>query len=34
MEELVKKADDIVAAEIKERQAKREADAKLETVSE
>lgn len=34
MEELVKKADDIVAAEIKERQEKREADAKLETVEE
>ena len=39
MEELVKKADDIVAAEIKERQAKREAEAKtadeaLETVKE
>jgi len=34
MEELVKKADDIVAAEIKERQEKGEADAKLETVEE
>ena len=34
MEELVKKADDIVAAEIKERQAKRDAEAELETVKE
>ena len=36
MEELVKKADEIVAEEMKERQAKREADAKaaLDTVSE
>lgn len=34
MEELVKKADDIVAAEIKERQAKRDAEAQLETVKE
>ena len=34
MEELVKKADDIVAAEIKERQAKRDAEAALETVKE
>ena len=39
MEELVKKADEIVAEEMKERQAKREADAKaadekLETVKE
>lgn len=34
MEELVKKADDIVTAEIKERQAKREAEAALETVKE
>ena len=34
MEELVKKADDIVAAEIKARQAKREAEAALETVKE
>ena len=34
MEELVKKADDIVAAEIKERQAKRDAEAQLETVNE
>lgn len=36
MEELVKKADEIVAEEMKERQAKREADAKaaLNTVSE
>jgi hypothetical protein len=34
MEELVKKADDIVAAEIKERQAKRDAEAQLATVNE
>ena len=34
MEELVKKADDIVAAEIKAIQAKREAEAALETVKE